>query len=648
MAVKRERVDKKDFFRILQSETIPSDSPIVFSNKGFYKIAKDYCEDSLSNDYLSKIFEEAIKPYVVKDYLSGSSPFKYSILKSETKIRGLSLLHPRSQLAFCDFLESHYASLIYYCSRSKFSLRKATRVASKYTPKIDENSNSLGVPSFFSIEGIDRIYKFFESQDFAVLESRFPLFATADVANCFNSIYTHTIPWATHGKKYNSEYMNHKSIFGNIFDIRMQRSNNNETNGIAIGNEISRIFAEILFQKIDLEIEEKLTEFGLTWGKEYQVFRYVDDYFIFSVNHRYIKKCLGVVTECLHNLNFALNQSKTHIFERPFASKIACTAIETKELLGILDKSMFDKVKVKIKEKPKEPNSYLLIKPVYKPLGMVSKFIAKVRVICLTNNGNYKDISSLIIGSMKRKVALVENGLSKSQSGFSPINNIVVLMEIAFFFYNANPQSSTSRTLCGIILKCDDIIARFSEDDLPFFRSIVIEKIELILHGSTNAELDVEDSNFLPFEKLNVLLSTHNFNVHEKFSQEMLFQMVKDKKLNYFDIISLIYYTKGDSTYLEFLNLLELRAIEISKRETPIRDCSEKCHLVLDLLACPFISRITKIKLLKNFSFIDELLKDDQKMEMALMSICSSSWFVDWDDMDLGKMILDKELIRGY
>jgi hypothetical protein len=648
MAVKRERVDKKDFFRILQSETIPSDSPIVFSNKGFYKIAKDYCEGSLSNEYLSKIFKEAIKPDVANDYLSGSSPFKYSILKSETKIRGLSLLHPRSQLAFCDFLESHYPSLIYYCSRSKFSLRKATRVASKYTPKIDENSNSLGVPSFFSIEGIDRIYKFFESQDFAVLESRFPLFATADVANCFNSIYTHTIPWATHGKKYNSEYMNHKVIFGNVFDIRMQRSNNNETNGIAIGNEISRIFAEILFQKIDLEIEAKLTEFGLTWGKEYQIFRYVDDYFIFSVNHRYIKKCLGVVTECLHNLNFALNQSKTHIFERPFASKIACTAIETKELLGILDKSMFDKIKVKIKKSPKEPNSYLVIKPVYKPLGMVSKFIAKVRVICLTNNGNYKDISSLIIGSMKRKVALVENGLSKSQSGFSPINNIIVFMEIAFFFYNANPQSSTSRTLCGIILKCDDIIARFSEDDLPFFRSIVIEKIELILHGSTNAELDFEDPNFLPFEKLNVLLSTHNFNVHEKFSQEMLFQMVKDKKLNYFDIISLIYYTKGDSTYSEFLNLLELRAIEISKRETPIRDCSEKCHLVLDLLACPFISRITKAKLLKNFSFIDELLTDDQEMEMALTSICSSSWFVDWDDMDLGKMILDKELIRGY
>lgn len=644
MAVKRERVDKKDFFRILQSETIPSDSPIVFSNKGFYEIAKDYCEDKLSNEYLRKIFKEAIKPDVVNDYLSGSSPFKYSTLKSETKIRGLSLLHPRSQLAFCDFLESHYASLIYYCSRSKFSLRKAARVASKYTPKIDENSNSLGVPSFFSIEGIDRIYKFFESQDFAVLESRFPLFATADVANCFNSIYTHTIPWATHGKKYNSEYMNHKSIFGNIFDIRMQRSNNNETNGIAIGNEISRIFAEILFQKIDLEIEEKLTEFGLTWGKEYQIFRYVDDYFIFSVNHRCIKKCLGVVTECLHNLNFALNQSKTHIFERPFASKIACTAIETKELLGILDKSMFDK----IKKSPKEPNSYLVIKPVYKPLGMVSKFIAKVRVICLTNNGNYKDISSLIIGSMKRKVALVENSLSKSLSGFSPINNIIVFMEIAFFFYNANPQSSTSRTLCGILLKCDDIITSFSEEDLPFFRSIVIEKIALILHGSTNAELDIEDSNFLPFEKLNVLLSTHNFNVHEKFSQETLFQMVKDKKLNYFDIISLIYYTKGDPTYSEFLSLLELRAIEISKRETSIRDCSEKCHLVLDLLACPFISRITKTKLLKNFSFIDELLTDDQEMERALTSICSSSWFVDWDDMDLGKIILDKELIRGY
>ena len=46
--------------------------------------------------------------------------------------------------------------------------------------------------------------------------------------------------------------------FEQDFDKFMQHVNYNETAGIAIGPEFSRIFAEIIFQSIDVKAEIKL------------------------------------------------------------------------------------------------------------------------------------------------------------------------------------------------------------------------------------------------------------------------------------------------------------------------------------------------------------------------------------------------------
>ena len=63
----------------------------------------------------------------------------------------------------------------------------------------------------------------------------------------------------------------------------MQRSNNNETNGIPIGSEVSRIFAEIIFQQIDFNVIQILSEkHSHRFGCDYHFVRYVDDYVVFS------------------------------------------------------------------------------------------------------------------------------------------------------------------------------------------------------------------------------------------------------------------------------------------------------------------------------------------------------------------------------
>ena len=104
-----------------------------------------------------------------------------------------------------------------------------------------------------------------------------------DISNCFSSIYTHTISWAVKTKDV-AKHQIKLSNFEQNFDNFMQHVNYNETAGIVIGPEFSRIFAEIIFQYIDLQIEKRLAseDYKLKLYKDYEIYRYVDDMFVFS------------------------------------------------------------------------------------------------------------------------------------------------------------------------------------------------------------------------------------------------------------------------------------------------------------------------------------------------------------------------------
>ena len=113
------------------------------------------------------------------------------------------------------------------------------------------------------------------------MEQRFVFLTEFDVHKCFYNIYSHSITWAVKSKQFAK--MNHKKqSFENDFDTLMQRTNYNETNGIVVGPEASRIFAEIILQKIDLNALSDLELQGLKYGDDFEIKRYVDDYFVFA------------------------------------------------------------------------------------------------------------------------------------------------------------------------------------------------------------------------------------------------------------------------------------------------------------------------------------------------------------------------------
>src|SRR3546814_7312990 len=91
-----------------------------------------------------------------------------------------------------------------------------------------------------------------------------------------SSDLSHTITWAVKDKLLAKEFKSAYS-FEAQFDKLMQRANYNETNGIVVGPEFSRVFAEIILQRVDQKVianrsEEHTSELQSLMRISYAVF----------------------------------------------------------------------------------------------------------------------------------------------------------------------------------------------------------------------------------------------------------------------------------------------------------------------------------------------------------------------------------------
>lgn len=130
-----------------------------------------------------------------------------------------------------------------------------------------------------------------------------------DISSFFESIYTHTIPWAMHSKKV-SKNSDGKTLAGDKLDICLRGMNHNQTNGILVGNAVSRIISEIILCTVDKKIQGKF--------KNVNIGRYVDDYYIFVKDATQIPSIIAFITKELGAYELILNENKRKINESPF------------------------------------------------------------------------------------------------------------------------------------------------------------------------------------------------------------------------------------------------------------------------------------------------------------------------------------------
>jgi hypothetical protein len=132
----------------------------------------------------------------------------------------------------------------------------------------------------------------------------------ADIAACFPSIYTHSIPWAIHGKSIAKSHPGSlwSALSGNLLDKCTQNTRDKQTNGLLIGPHSSNIIAEIILTSIDVALQTK----------GYKKFkRHIDDYEFYADSYEQAERFLKDLGLNLRAYEMSLNEKKTRILALP-------------------------------------------------------------------------------------------------------------------------------------------------------------------------------------------------------------------------------------------------------------------------------------------------------------------------------------------
>jgi len=322
--------------RALLTETLPYELPFGFTNENLFL-------SELKMDDLSDVQRKKID--IVRRMRKGyTKPFSYKISRSRRDKNTISIIHPSVQIRIAKLYSEFEQTILQACTKSPFSLRYPaasqrifTRGSSKDVRKRWEADlpedlpgqkiSTPYVPSYFAYQRFLLLDRFFSSNELVRLESRFSRLRILDVSRCFFNIYTHSISWAIKEKDFSKDNSRMFS-FEQQFDEVMQHANYNETAGILVGPEVSRIFAEIIMQRIDLEVAHLAEQAGLREGRDFTVRRYVDDFHIFSDEESTLDRVQRFLSDCLEEYKMFLNLEKVKDFERPFVTSVSRVKFE--------------------------------------------------------------------------------------------------------------------------------------------------------------------------------------------------------------------------------------------------------------------------------------------------------------------------------
>ncbi|WP_324727751.1 antiviral reverse transcriptase Drt4 [Pseudomonas chlororaphis] len=133
--------------------------------------------------------------------------------------------------------------------------------------------------------------------------------AHADVANCFGSIYTHSLEWAIQGYEKAKERLQERGgekHWSSTLDITLRNAKRNETSGLPVGPSSSSIAVEIVLAAVDRELAGK-----------FRFVRYIDDYTAYCETHIQAQEFIRALSIALSRYRLTLNLSKTKIAELP-------------------------------------------------------------------------------------------------------------------------------------------------------------------------------------------------------------------------------------------------------------------------------------------------------------------------------------------
>jgi hypothetical protein len=565
-------VDLGDRLRPLITEVLPYELPIWYSSYAFYQRMVD------DGDFYKSVLGFDHKKN--GDFI----PLSFSVSRGDSRYRELSLMHPISQILVADFYQDFGDLFLYYCGISNKSLRAPCKISSSFYGKWSGSDGEIfGVElekverktasSFFRYNKFSFLYGFYESYDYHRLEKKFSYLTQLDISRCFSSLYTHSISWAIKGKALAKLKSN--GGFDEKLDSLVKNMNHQETNGILIGPEFSRLVAEIILQRIDVDFISLVeNKYGYIVGRDYDFRRYVDDYFIFTRDQVVKKRLVLLLEECLGFYKLHLNESKKIEQKRPFSTRVSRGKSALQEILIEIYKSRY-----------KDDGT---LSKISRPDRSANNNISKIKRVCSDYELDYKSVSGYLLGLMTKKINYFLNRNSGvDQGGVS--DWILVDLDMLYFFYSMDMRVVTTDKLAKLCLKIVDYSSSMSRSQ----SSLVLKKmydLNRLALETVVLEIDGESTGV---EAINLLfihsLLPSSYKLKEEFLIEYYNMVSSHKNMTYMIWVSFVLYCRNEAAYSKLREVLQDKALTYFEKSDLNSSDTEFVIFILDYLACPFV-----------------------------------------------------------
>ena len=241
--------------------------------------------------YIFKAFEAIPHKKGVAAYLlKKTKPSYFNFPRYGNSDRRHGIVNPVAYFLLSHALAKNYVQLRTLASKSKLSIS----------------------PNLFDWQGRRAILRpKFELKDNFVsnVEANFEYTATTDLSAFYHSIYTHSIPWAIHGKDYAKKHTKDYKLIGNLLDLLCRNSQDGQTIGLTVGPDTSRMIAEIIGVAIDVELITDHAKLAKSCK------RFVDDFTIGCSSKPDADRTIAAIRQVAHKFELELNSRKTSIKE---------------------------------------------------------------------------------------------------------------------------------------------------------------------------------------------------------------------------------------------------------------------------------------------------------------------------------------------
>jgi len=631
------KVDARDQFRVLLTEVLPYEVPLWFTNEYFHDECIAGCHQD-PTEPLGRVLGLVSNAALV--------PYSYWVIRDEGGIRQLSVMHPVAQLCTADFYEKYTDLIIHFCSRSTHSLRAPHRIASRFYESTSGDATAQGVEeedneksycsSYFLYSRYAFLYRFFESYDYHSLEKRFRHMHQLDVSMCFDSIYTHSISWAVKSKVFAKK--NLRTVgFDCDFDGLMSRINYGETNGIVIGPEVSRIFAEIILQEVDVLLVRALKGKNLALGKDYDFRRFVDDYFIFASDYSDCEKIERELSLTLVGFKMHLKPTKREYQVRPFISPLS--------LCKLALSSEIDRV---FEGRWTSGNQKRLVK-IQSPSRLANRIIVDIKaVVKRFLSVSYKSISNYLLASYTRKVSNIIDQCDPERDGEDAIAAMLLVdLDVVFFVYSMDIRVRPTDWVARFV----QMVLRFANGLSAEIQYLVRKKIFDMARQVINVSIGVSEKvSFVEIQNMLLVLSLlgDQFLLEESYLHSVMKKFLEREThpggCSYFMWVTLMLYIRDRSKYDRLRLELAERMLQRFKEDDYCLESSELFMHLMDSLTCPWIKETARLELLRMAAARHGGLPVTEEEQLALLKRFEGKrFFVDWHDSEWAAKRLEKK-----